>query len=171
MVNLDKVLERHDIDLDYVIQIGVDYETPFEEAFIYDAHGARRVVYFDLLPNKVIHTRENLLERKRQKANLAAITSVHKQPLRIFVDHLSFYLESKSLDVAIIEQKINPLDITLLNINVDGRIDEILKAAEMLFNLGLEYLIVKNKYYYDDIVKYGFIKIDEGLYYNGINPL
>lgn len=167
MLKLDKLLDKNHIELEDVIQIGLEESSPFEDAFIYDAHGVSRVVYFDSLPQKILYTRKHLLDRRWQEANLAVITSKNRQPVKIFTENLWFILEGKSLDLAIVENKIHPLDITLLNINVDGRIDDILKSAEMLFKIGLKYVIIKNLEYHDIICGYGFSQIDEGLYKNG----
>ncbi len=163
-MNLDRVLEENDIILNTVIQIGLDEDTPIKEAIIYSSYYADEVFYFDYMPDKVLKAKIELIERKRQNVRLAAITEKDNQRLRIFKNNLSFELLSSTLDSLLVENKINPFAVNLLNINVDSDITNILSSADMLFKLGLNYIYTINVDYDDDIAARGFKKIDKGLW-------
>ena len=165
IMSLERNFREHGVELTSVIQVGID-QNDLDEAWIYSAFGAERVIYLDVLPPKVMHARIKLKDHPRQEADMSAVYIKDGVLIRVFVDTIFFNTRSESLDTILMKKKINPLSINYINVNIDGAgAKSVLESADMLFRLGvIRYVTMENDWYTQILVGHGFNETYKGFY-------
>ena len=164
-MSLERNFREHGAELTSVIQVGID-QNDLDEAWIYSAFGAERVIYLDVLPTKVVHARVKLKDHPNQEAEISAVYIKDGVLIRVFVDTIFFNTRSESIDTVLMKQRINPLSVNYINVNIDGAgAKTVIESADMLFRLGVvQYVTMENGWCTQMLVGHGFHETYEGFF-------